>query len=659
MIAQESNNPLKTALELNQGTEFDEKQLELIAEVLVHLTDNPIKINFATRDDLAQIPYLNIFQISNLLLYREQAGLIYTPFELMAVKGFDRPLIEILVPLLDFTCVNPSPRISWEDLSRSRHEIIFRYEQTLQSRLGFRLDARDGYLGSSFASYVRYRGKVRDIIHIGLSAQKDAGEPLNSKTNPLLADHISAFVALKKIGVMEYLVLGDYQMSLSQGLILWNSGGLNGPGRFTQVKRYGRGINAYAGAEEVRFFRGSAIQLKFSPLLNMQLFFSSKALNASVTRDSLGAVREIGRLINTGFHRTEKEIEGKGTNQLKCWGGQLQWGWDKLRIAANTVHYRFAFPVTQASSLYNQYRFNGSRLSNYSVEANLLWHKYNFFSELAIDQGGHFASVAGMESLLTDGFYLSLGTRFSQLEYQHFYTAIPSATSASGERGVFIGLSWEINPKLQLSLSTDYFQIPWLGYRTGAPSGGNATSVQIQIPLKRSFNITVMARSRNDYQNAEATDVLQKLIPRKRTNLRAELYYQFHSHFGAAWRIEKSIVHDGSRTKGLLLYQDLNMKFAHGKIDVKARIALIDAPDYASRIYAYEPDLLYKFNIPAHYGQAFRAYLMLKWGIISSISLQVKLGVTTFRDREYIGSGLQQIEGRNMSNLAIQLRVKV
>ena len=62
---------------------------------------------------------------------------------------------------------------------------------------------------------------------------------------------------------------------------------------------------------------------------------------------------------------------------------------------------------------------------------------------------------------------------------------------------------------------------------------------------------------------------------------------------------------------GSLLFADFGYRSKKGKIRIVGRYALFNTPDFDSRIYAYENDVLYAFSIPAMYGNGSRLYAVL------------------------------------------------
>jgi hypothetical protein len=658
--AQDPSEQARMQLELAQGNSENPYSLELNSEEMGILIVNPIKINFADADDLARLGVLDIFQISNLILYREKTGPIFTPYELMVVKGFDMELIEYLIPLLDFSTKPAIPGISWSDLRRSRHELVLRYSQTIQERVGFRSNTKDAYLGLPFGSYLRYRGQIKDMIHLGMAVQNDPGEPLGGRHNPALADHFSGFVSLTNYGPVEQFILGDYHVSYGQGIGFWTGGGFSGTGNFSRLKRYSQGARPYAGAEENRYLRGSALKVAIGNNLRVEAFISSKRIDARSETDTNGNITSnTGNLINTGLHRTESEIANKNVNRHSIYGGRLGWRIGQFAAKLYMVHHLWEKRIPPATDYYNRHRFSGLSLRNYGLELHYFRGQYNLFTELAMDHSGSSAFCAGLEALLADGFKLGAGFRNFGLRYQSFYTSPPAVRGTSGETGIYLGLDWEIAARCKLSLSIDRYQYTWISYRLDAPSEATNSMISVEFPISRILMLNLSGRIRQDVLNHPDEHRLNTIIHRRRYNLRWDLRYQVNQVCWFSWRVEKTWVQTRHATEGFMIYQDFGRQIAPANLDLVIRLAVVDVPDFQARIYAYESDLLYRFAIPAYFGKAFRTYVRAKWRIAERVSLEGKAALTKFFDRNQISSGLQAIEGSIVSDLSLQLRLKI
>ena len=80
---------------------------------------------------------------------------------------------------------------------------------------------------------------------------------------------------------------------------------------------------------------------------------------------------------------------------------------------------------------------------------------------------------------------------------------------------------------------------------------------------------------------------------------------------------------------------------------------------YDARLYQYERSVQYDFLFPAYYGHGLRHSLMLQAAVGQRLTAIIKYGTTNYFDRSTIGSGLQQISHSSMTDILLQLRVKI
>ena len=86
--------------------------------------------------------------------------------------------------------------------------------------------------------------------------------------------------------------------------------------------------------------------------------------------------------------------------------------------------------------------------------------------------------------------------------------------------------------------------------------------------------------------------------------------------------------------------------------------AYFHTQDYDSRIYAYEPGLLYQMSFGSYYGEGIRYALVARSEIGEHLLLIAKLGTTDYFDRNHISSGLQEIAGSSQTDAEIQVKWK-
>ena len=221
--AQNANTDLwlKSFEELAEEYEMEDYDWEEELLLLDRLQANPIDLNRATREELKQLPFLNDEQIEQIHAYLYLHGEMKTLNELLLVKGMDKRTMEMMQP---FVCLKSEqttkgfPSIK-NIIKYGKHEAIARLDQPFYTRKGY----TDSYLGTKQYHSLRYDFGYGDYLHAGITAEKDAGEPLFGAHNKQGYDHYGAYLQLKKLGIVEQLNIGNYRLNFGEGLIIGNS----------------------------------------------------------------------------------------------------------------------------------------------------------------------------------------------------------------------------------------------------------------------------------------------------------------------------------------------------------------------------------------------------------------------------------------------------
>ena len=643
-----------------ENNEEDESDLVQLAEYVQQLKQDPVEVNFASMEELQELPYLNIFQVNNLLQYRQRTGKIYTPYELMAVKGFDRELIEKTLPFLSFQTEKTVPQIKPRQLwLYSRHNIIARASQNIEQRQGFKEDYGSPYLGNPQAYYLRYRGTYRRLVSVGLVAQHDPGEPLGGEYQKSTVDHLSGHIALTDYGPIKTFIAGDYQAEFGQGLALWTGLAFGKSSRSTEIKRFARGFRAFTGSEENRFLRGMAVTWRIRNSLDLSAFYSSKSVDANLELDESSQTTEmVSSLQSTGLHRTLDELADKDANHLQVFGTNVTYRGNGFSAGITAVKHRLRLPLMESDQLYRKFGFSGSEISNFSMDANYLFRDLNLFGELASDSKGNLAGVIGLQSNPADGLYMSLLHRNYGKKYQTLYNSPFGESGSYGEKGTYLGFEWEINPTFSWRSYFDIYEFRWLRFRTDAPSAGHDIQTQLDLSFNRFLSSYIRLKYKSSQINSDAESSMESLAPRSKLNLRIHAEYQLSTSLKSASRIEYcKFSQERQNKKGMMLFQEVTYAKPQWPVSFSTRVALIDVGDFYARIYAYERDVTYAFSIPAYYGKALRSYLLVSYDVSDFLQFQARYAVTSFSDRDKISSGGQEIAGNTISEARLQLRL--
>jgi hypothetical protein len=644
--------PMEQELEaLVEGTEEHQPDLVQLAEALSALRENPVSINFATAEDLERIPTLNVFQIHNLLQYRSRTGMMYTPYELAQVKGFDRAFIESIVPFLSFATKQNFPSVSARNLWKyGRHTLVLRTTFDVEQRKGFGVNP--GFEGPRGDYYTRYSWRYRDMFQWGITAQQDAGEPLG-RGQRMGVDFLSGHFSVRRFGNLRSLVLGDYQLEFGQGLALWSSLAFGKSAKAVGIKRFAGGVKPFSGSEENRFMRGIATTYRLAKL-DVSVFYARNPVDANTITDTSFAY--LTSLQTTGLHRTAAELVDKDAAILQTAGGNLNYKGNGFSLGATAVRQKLDKPLVLDEALYRRFQLQGREFVNYAVDFNRLWRNFNMYGELAVNHVGAWAGFVGAESKVEDNLMLTTAIRKFDKRYTAFYHAPFAESGQSGEGGVYLGIDWQVWRRLRVAAYADHYAFKWARFRVEVPSRGSEYLMQISHNLKRSVGYYIRYKTVRK-QVHPTGNPLPVLTWQQKNGFRIHLTYNPQERLTLATRVEWSWFKDAAQSaRGFLWYQDVRYTFLRLPLRVSGRLALVEAPDFNTRLYGYEHDVLYAFSIPAYYGQSARFYLLCTY-TLNRMRLQLRYGRTDFFDREAISSGLSALEGATQQEWKLLLKV--
>ena len=87
------------------------------------------------------------------------------------------------------------------------------------------------------------------------------------------------------------------------------------------------------------------------------------------------------------------------------------------------------------------------------------------------------------------------------------------------------------------------------------------------------------------------------------------------------------------------------------------QFVVFEVPDWDQRIYLHEPGLYYDFSFPVCYGSGQKVVVTLKLKPKPVLTISGKLALTSYRNRDTLGSGNDLIPGNEKWMLALQFRM--
>lgn len=652
-----------------QSDSPEEVDVNIIFDQLTYYLEQPLSINQANRNELQELQLLTTLQVDALLNYRKEFGELVNIYELQAIPNFDIPTIRRLEPFITLGRVSPwTQRSLKKNLSYGQGSYYLRYGQILEEPRGFRAEegeepAFEGSPGSVF-SRIQYRLPKR--FSVGITAEKDAGEAFFKGSNPQGFDYYTAHIFVEDpTPWINRVAIGDYNLSLGQGLIL-HSGFGGGKSAFTtNIKKGGYSIRPHTSIAENTFLRGAASEFTISPKWSALLFYSNRKIDGNIaqtldTLDNLEPGLVFTSINNSGFHRTQSEIGNENALNDTKLGGRIGYESDRFEVHFNYFAEKFSAPLDRRDDLYNLFVPEKEFYQFASLDYSWIGKSWHLFGETAYNGSG-ISTLNGVLSSPVRTLQIALMHRYFQAEYFSLNAnAFGEVQQASNENGLYVGLNWHVSGPFHLSAYADVWKHPWLRFNVDAPSRGSEYMLRLQFYKKRQFDAYIQLRSKTRWVNLRAdNENAARVLPQERMQLRLHISQQLNKDIELRYRAEwiRSAQLDAGKENGYLLYADVIYKPIGFPVSFTSRFALYDSDSYSARLYAYENNLLYSFSIPAYFGKGTRGYLNVRWKVFRNLTWEARYARTWRFGAESIGSGFNEIAGDKRTELATQIKL--
>ena len=670
----------------------DDIDYEELLENYIFFSENPVNLNSEEVMQLVELRLLSVFQYEELKRYRRYYGDFLFLDELEMVEGFDEQTLAIIRPVVYVGKDQSRDKITFNKMARyGKHQIVGRYEQILEKQQGYApiddsallAKPNSRYLGSPQKYQLKYTYNYRNRIRAGFTLEKDAGEifftdNVSDTIRALLGkqyykgfDFIGFHLYAKDLGIVKAAVLGDYQLTFGQGLTMWSGLSFGKAGAGSSVMKQGRGITPKGSAAEYAFMRGAAVTLGGGPIRGT-VFYSNRRIDANVSiADTIDNEAElVSSLQETGYHRTIGEIQDRHAIRQQVLGGHLAYANAHFEVGYTMHHTWLSAPLQLRPTNYNQFYFQGQKLTNQGIDFKYVKGKFAVFGEAAMSHNpdsvvstgstalDRFAGLLGMTMKPAGYLNFTLMYRDYGKAYQNLFSrAYGEGSRSQGQRGVYLGAELAPAPYWNLLAYADQFQFTWLTSQVNAPSRGHDYYLRISHSFNRKTNAYLQFRSKTKMKNSTDEHVFSHYpILYTKNSVRFNINYQIGRDFHFSNKAEYAHYRndDGSNEHGYFLCQDVAYKPENKPFSLSFRYAIFDAKDYNARIYAYESDVLYSFSVPALYGKGMRFYLLGKVKLFNALTLYARIGRTIYSDRDEIGSGLTLIEGNHKTDLKVE-----
>jgi len=655
--------PVNTEQQLENLADTDQAETEddSFLQELEYFRKNPLNLNNAEAEELKLLRILTDLQIANLVAYRKLFGKLISVYELQAVPAWDLITVRRLLP---FITVSSSLSLQQEAGKRFRdgeHSLLFRLSQVLEKAKGFdNTTTGTKYLGSPQRLFLRYRYTYKNVMQFGLLGDKDAGEQFLKGAQRYGFDFYSFHLFARKIGVMQALAIGDFTVNMGQGLIQWQSLAFKKSVDVMGVKRQAAVLRPYSSAGEFNYHRGAGITLRKGSF-ETTVFASLRKVSANFVADTVNNEEYISSFLTSGYHRTNSEITDRNRLTQTAFGGNIIYRGKRWHFGVNSIYYNFSFPVQKRDEPYNLYAISGKNWYNFSIDYSYTYKNLHLFGEAASDKNFNKAFINGLLISVDPNVDLSFVQRTIGAAYQSVNgNAFTENTYPTNESGFYAGISIRPGIGWRIDAYSDIFKFPWLKYLVDAPSSGKDFLAQLTYTPNRQAEIYTRFRNEtkkgNQPGNLTATNFLVSL---PRQSWRTQVSYKLNTAFSLRNRVELMWFDrkGENNEKGFLTFVDVVYKPIMKPFSGILRLQYFETDDYNSRIYAYENDVLYSYSIPAFFDKGFRYYLSLNYDWGKKFTFWLRWAQTIYKNRDTVGSGLDEIPGNRRSDVKFQVRV--
>ena len=639
----------------------------VVLERLRYYKKHPLDINKASEEELAEIPFINSYLIKQLKLYIKRNGPLISIYELQAVPGFNKQIFDKIKPYVTVASRTKydlyegkkwlaPPKLN--DVFSDGHITFYqRFARILEEQEGYLRQklpdsvkqTKSYYLGNPWRYYTRLQFTYKNRISVGFIGEKDPGE-LN------IYDFTSAHIFLKDFGRFRAIAIGDFMAQFGQGLVLSRGLGFGKTAMtVTGVKASNIRLRQYTSVNEFSYLRGGAISYDLTKKINLTAIYSNKNIDANIQADTLEDQQVFYSLLNSGFHRTQTELDKKGKLNEQLYAFRTEYNSEQLTIGSIFLLQNFSFPMQAGTKPYQVYNFSGKQNYITSLDYDFTLKNFNFFGEIARSKSGGIGALSGVLFSASPKMDISMVYRNFAKNYHSFYGFAFSERpyALNNERGLYIG--FEIRPDYNWTFNAffDKYEFPWATYQRSAPTDGYEVLMQLQRNKSRKVRWYVRFRTETKAKDLSSTKI-------KNPDYQTRTYARFHIKTrpdGKTYiqnRIEFSFY---QKQQGVLIYSEI-FKQLNRKLKIGGRVALFDIPSYDARIYAYETNMPTTYSIPAFFGRGTRFYLLLRIKPVRNVDLWVRYARSYYIDREEISSGLEKIYGNTKSDIKLQLRFR-
>jgi hypothetical protein len=605
--------------------------------------ESPLNINTATREELAQLPFLTFKQIEDIHAYIYMHGPMLSLGELQLTGSLDyetRRLLRLFVYAGDVPVKRPKLHLS-EVLHDGCSEIVGRMDVPLYMCDGYRYHSPEelerypnrAYLGNRLSHSVRYSFNWHNRIRFGITSDKDAGEPF-FKRNSTGYDFWSPYLYIKDMGLIKEFAIGNYKAQFGYGLLLGGGFSTGKSMALSSMDRTAQGLKPHSSTQEYGYLRGVGVALGQGHT-TFTLLAAYTPIDATLKGDTV-----IGSFKEDGYHRTELEWSKKDNTNLGTLAANVRYSYRGLRYGVTFLAEKLSLPYKGRS------RFMG-------ISADFALHRprYALAAEFSVSDGNA-AFLASQTLRFQNGWTMNSVFRSYSPDYMSLHTNAMAEGNVQNETGLLMGLTHG-SRSLKVSCYIDLFMHPEPKYGVSEGSNGMDLRVEADWKLGRRDNLYATARFKSKQKDCSYTGQLEYCMTgryrlrwthrcRSGAELKTQLYYARYDF------IAEPI------SNGWAFTQSYSKSLFNECLDIDVTAAAFFTDTYDSRISVYESGLRYAYNFISLYGKGARIAATIRYNLGRGLQLSLKAGGICYLDRDEISSAQQRIASNHKEDISVQ-----
>jgi hypothetical protein len=675
LFAQDENLTILTEILSSEAffsMDLSDEEMQARSEVLQELMLSPVNINTNRVVELAEIGLITEFQLNKLNEYKFRYGSLLSINELRFIEGWDEDTFYRLSPFIDKLNSTGKDKALVRKLA-VKQKLILNAGRIIEKSRGYISDdisesnSKSHYLGSPWRFGLRYDLRMGEKISIGLRAEKDPGEKIfpyhpeyQIKMN--YPDHLSGYILLNFPKLIKSVCVGDYHIRFGRGITLSTNRAYHSWKHPSTLNFAHHLLRQNTSLSEMGFFRGVAVSGEIKGI-NFCIFLSNRKLDPSGYKEAEQGRFSFTSFNETGYHRTQSEMERRGKIGMTTYGSIIRFSNHRLRAGLSAYVSTLSTAMKKSGRACNFFDYSGTRNYTLGGFVEIFLKKTVSYIEIARSMNNKLALMAGGQSLLSSAFTLSYSFRYFPVGFHPGFHAHGTglSRSLSNETGLLIGIEISFPRRWKVILTMDYSRFPWISYSNN--SSGNRHALYLRLSKDGDLYNTLISysfRQGNENASNEFHYTYPSLNTCKHQFDWQHIFFQ-KDRFRFKGRISYVLFIDvnGETHHGSFMQNEIMYSFPEWRIAFYIGGILFNSESYSSRLYAYEPDLLYSSGNQILNGRGLRSYVLIKWSFKEYLCFRIKAAVSVYKNQFKIGSGWDEITGNKRTNVSVQLMFRL